>query len=124
MNRICAIPLAAMALIAAAPASLSGIWMVETIDGKPPRYAGASVELSDGSLQATAGCNALSGSYRIADGKLVAPSLIQTLMACENLMADENAMGSVLRGSPDIARDGDRLLLKSGKHALMLRLRR
>ncbi|PKB25788.1 heat shock protein HslJ [Novosphingobium kunmingense] len=124
MHRAISLPLAALAVIAAAPGNLSGIWMVETIDGKPPRYSGASIELSGGSLQATAGCNALSGSYTIEDGKLVAPSLIQTLMACENLMADESALGAVLRGSPTIAREGDKLRLTTTAHALTLRLRR
>ena len=119
-----ALPIIAVLTAAAAPAALAGTWMVESIDGKAPRYSGASVEFGSRSVQATAGCNAMSGTYSISDGKLIAPPLIQTLMACENLMEDESIMGTVLGGSPTIERNADKLILKTARHSLTLRLRR
>lgn len=77
---------------------------------------GSTIRLSfgDGKIGASAGCNSMSGPYRIEDGILRAGSLATTEMACDQpLMAQDTWVAALLDGST-ITLDGDTLTLAQG----------
>lgn len=55
-------------------------------------------------ISVSKGCNAMSGSYQIKDGKLETSALAQTMMACSNqaLMAMDAAIGERLQAHPTL----------------------
>ena len=77
-----------------------------TEGGKPrPLVEGTQLLLSfeaDSRFGAHAGCNSMSGSYAITDGKLVIPSVTQTKMACEGRLEHEAWYSQFLKASPSI----------------------
>ncbi len=65
----------------------------------------------NGQLSATAGCNTMSGAYRIEIGTLRAPQLATTEMGCDQrLMAQDQWVGALFDGA-SIALDGNSLTL-------------
>lgn len=89
-----------------------------------PMPAGVRLELTlgtDGRLRARAGCNSMSGTYRIRDGRLVVTELGQTEMGCApELMANDEAIASLLTARPSVLPGGNSLRLDATTIAVLL----
>jgi heat shock protein HslJ len=107
-----------------------GEWLVERIDGQPIAGKPAVVTFRKGRVSAGAGCNGMSGDYRVRSGaKLEISDLNMTLMACmgaegERSMALEDVLGARLGRARTFARREDgKLLLAGDQGRLLLRPR-
>jgi heat shock protein HslJ len=94
-------------------------WRFTSIDGAPPVAERTSLAFGD-RLTVNAGCNGMSGPWRIEDGRLVAGPLIATRMFCEGKMGQESAVSALLSGNPTVAVEGDRLTLTASGHSAVL----
>jgi heat shock protein HslJ len=75
----------------------------------------ARLTFSDGRVGASAGCNTMSGEYQVAGGKLVVGDLATTEMGCQpNLQAQDEWLAQLLGSRPEVALDGNNLVLTSG----------
>jgi heat shock protein HslJ len=106
------VSVAMMSLLLGACASSAvpqqGQWQQNGPDGQPLQ----TLQLKDGQLSASAGCNRMFGSARIEQGRLVVGPLASTLMACApEAMQREQALSALLRSRPQVRLDGDRLLI-------------
>lgn len=85
---------------------------------------GVRLELTlgtDDRLAARAGCNSMSGTYRIRDGRLVVTDLGQTEMGCDpDRMANDAAIATLLSSRPAIALYGGTLTVAGATTALRL----
>jgi len=111
MNRK-SLGIAMMSLLLGACASSTvpqqGQWQQTGPDGQPLQ----TLQLKDGQLSASAGCNRLFGPARIEQGRLVVGHLASTLMACApDAMQREQALAALLRSRPQVRLDGDKLLI-------------
>jgi heat shock protein HslJ len=98
-------------------AELAGTtWQLDTLvdgDAASSTVAGAeaTLEVADGQLSGTTGCNRFWGPAEVVDGRLVAGPLSTTRMACDGVMGQEGHALAVLDGRPTIGIEGDRLTL-------------
>jgi len=111
MNRK-SLGIAMMSLLLGACASSTvpqqGQWQQTGPDGQPLQ----TLQLKDGQLSASAGCNRMFGPARIEQGRLVVGHLASTLMACApDAMQREQALAALLRSRPQVRLDGDKLLI-------------
>jgi heat shock protein HslJ len=90
--------------------SAEGRWQILDLDGTPA-VAGAVLELEGNTLSATAGCNSMSGAYRIEGAILVAGPLMATRMYCEGRMQQEAALGALLQGRPSLEINAGEMVL-------------
>lgn len=68
-----------------------------------------------GSLSANAGCNTMVGRYALVGGKLTAPQLASTMMACAGDLGEQDAwLSAFLSSGPTYTLDGDTLTLTNG----------
>ena len=86
--------------------------------------AGSDVRLTfeDGSLSANAGCNTMSSSYDVTDGRLAwtGPPMA-TMMGCpDDLMNQDTWLSDLLQAGADATLEGDDLTLVSGDVTLHL----
>lgn len=112
----------AMLVAACGGGSASPAPTSQTLDGRtflstgvdgPALVAGTVIRITfkDGSVSAHAGCNTMSGPYRIDGGTLVVGQLAMTEMGCaQNLMAQDQWVAGLLNGAT-IALDGNTLTL-------------
>ena len=86
--------------------------------------AGSSVRLTfeGGSLSANAGCNTMSSSYDVTDGRLAwTGHPMTTMMGCpDDLMAQDTWLSDLLEQGADATLGGDELTLVSGDVTLQL----
>jgi heat shock protein HslJ len=98
-------------------AALAGHTFLSTqVDGQD-LVADTQITLTfdDSTVGANAGCNTMTGGYKVDGGKLVVGQLAQTRMACEPaLEAQDQWVAELLSGSPTIALDGANLTLEGG----------
>lgn len=74
-----------------------------------------------GSLTASAGCNNMAGRYTLLGGKLTAPQLASTMMACdEALMKQDTWFAQFLASGPTYTLAGDTLTLTNGADTVVL----
>jgi heat shock protein HslJ len=100
--------------------SLDGThWRFTSIDGAEPAAFTTSLQFAD-RLNANAGCNGMSGPWRMEAGRLVVGPLISTRKFCEGLMQQEAAVSALLSGSPAVNLSGDTLTLTSSGHSAEL----
>jgi heat shock protein HslJ len=67
------------------------------------------------SLHVRAGCNYLSGDYRLVDGRLMVDTLAMTEMGCDkSLMQQDDWLAGLLQDGLSLALDGNTLALSSG----------
>ena len=100
--------------------SLNGTtWRFTSIDGESPVAADASLQFGE-RLSAKAGCNGMSGAWRLEGDRLVAGPLASTRMFCEGKMEQENAIGALLSERPVVMLEGDQLTLSSSAHTAVL----
>lgn len=84
---------------------------------------GSTVRLafSNGQVSASAGCNSMSGPYRIDGDRLVVDELATTEMACEPPLMDQDRWVADLLDGATVALDGDTLTLTKGViHVVLL----
>lgn len=81
-----------------------------------PLAAKASIEFqADGRVVVATGCNTAAGPARLRDGRLVTDDLSVTAMGCLDpaVSAQESFVLSVVDGDPELALDGDTLVLRT-----------
>lgn len=115
------LPLLAAGCVAAGrpAAPLAGTsWRLEAIDGQPAAMDGdAGISFDGDSIGASAGCNRMSGTYRVERQRLFAGPLIQTEMYCEGpVWEQEQAFSALLAGAPQVKLSASRLTLASSGH--------
>lgn len=77
--------------------------------------------VDESSLSVQAGCNTMNGAYTIEDGKLSAPMLASTMMACDQALMDQDTLiAGFLAAGPTIELDGNELELEQGEITLEL----
>lgn len=80
------------------------------------------VELKQGRLSVSGGCNTMFGTARIENGVLVVDQLASTLKACDQaLMQRDRQLSELLKSRPAIRQQGEQLLLGDGKQQLVLK---
>jgi heat shock protein HslJ len=95
------------------PGGIDGRTFLSTSVTGQALVTGSRIRLtfSNGQLSANAGCNTMSGAYRIDAGTLRAPQLATTDMGCEQgLMAQDQWVAALFDGAT-VALDGDTLTL-------------
>jgi heat shock protein HslJ len=93
------------------------------VTGSHTQVPGSTITLAfeGGSLSANAGCNSMAGRYTLAGGKLTAPQLASTMMACEQALMDQDAwLAQFLASGPTYTLAGDTLTLTNGTDTLVL----
>ena len=82
----------------------SGVFQ-STADSTFPLVEGTSVrmELTDGRLSVSAGCNTLMGTYSVSAGTLSVPALASTRIGCPDNLADQDQrLERLLTSSPAV----------------------
>ena len=107
---------------APAAADLDGRTFLSTAVEGETLVEGSEISLvfTADTLAAVAGSNTMTGGYTITDGKLAAPALAQTLMACDDAAMAQDAWVAALLAGADVALDGDTLTLQQGDTKLTL----
>lgn len=85
--------------------------------------AGTSLRIGfdEGRLSASAGCNSMSGGYRIDGGRLVTDGLAMTEMGCDAARHDQDEWFADFLGSrPQVRLSGDDLTLEGGGTVIRL----
>jgi heat shock protein HslJ len=104
--------------------SLAGTtWRIVALDGAMPvQPVKARLDFPDDhKMTASVGCNTIAGGYSIEDGRLMARSLVSSLIGCEGELAQEEAaLNALLSAAPQVSHHGDHLQLDSGGHTLEL----
>ena len=80
------------------------------------------MELKNGRLSVSGGCNGLFGMARVEDGVLIVDQLASTMKACDPVsMSRDRELSALLSSRPPVTRDGNRLLLGApGKQLVLL----
>ena len=93
-------------------------WTIGSIDGATlPEPQKTQLDFKGDQLAANLGCNAISGPWRVENGRLIAGPLIQTEIYCEGpVWQQEKAISALLASAPKIAIEDNRLTLLSNGH--------
>ncbi len=91
-----------------------------TVEGaEQPAIAGTRITIAfaaDGRMSANAGCNQMSGAYRLDGGRLMVAGLAATQMFCDAAHAAQDALVSeLLTSGPAVTLTADRLVLDGGR---------
>lgn len=109
---------------AASPADGGTNWAFVTIDGRPPLSNRNVLTISENRIAANVGCNSMGGELDIEPGRLKVTRLVATLMYCEGLMQQEQAVADLLDAQPAFYIEGDRLFIRSDLHQAELTMKR
>lgn len=93
------------------------------VTGSHTLVPGSTITLAfeGGSLSANAGCNSMAGRYTLAGGKLTAPQLASTMMACDQALMDQDTwLAQFLASGPAYALTGDTLTLTGATDTVVL----
>ncbi|MGB7374146.1 META domain-containing protein [Pontixanthobacter sp.] len=103
---------------------LTGRWRVVAIDGFPiPETAGVSqahIAIGPDSLGGYIGCNSFGGFALYADGRFAISNWGGTLMACQSLKQQEQALSDLFFANPKVRARSGRLVILSRDHVLEL----
>lgn len=118
LNRYSALISAALLSACAATAPQpEGRWRSAETEGQRP----VELELKNGRLLVSGGCNRLFGTARVENGVLIVDQLASTMMACDaQSMARDRELSSLLNSRPPVQREGDRLLVGAPGKQLVL----
>lgn len=103
-------------LAAVTPSDSITSWTFVAIDGKPPLSNRNRLTISANRIGANVGCNAMGGDLTIEPGRLKVARLVATLMYCNGLMEQEQAVADLLDAQPAFFIEGDRLVIHSDLH--------
>lgn len=98
-------------------------FVVTEVTGSHTLAPGSTITLAfeGGSLSANAGCNSMVGRYTLLGGKLTAPQLASTMMACEQALMDQDTwLAQFLASGPTYTLAGDTLTLANGTDTVVL----
>jgi len=98
-------------------------YVVTDVTGSHSQVPDSTITLTfeGGSLAASAGCNRMAGRYTLIGGKLTAPQMASTMMACDDaLMTQETWFAQFLASGPTYTLAGDTLTLTSGTDTVVL----
>jgi heat shock protein HslJ len=96
-------------------------WRFLSIDGETAASKTARLKFEDERLGANVGCNGIGGPWRVENGRLFAGPLAQTEMYCAGpVWEQEQSTSALLVAAPEIALDGDRMMLRSRGHVAEL----
>ena len=96
----------------------SSEWRFTAIDGSAPAWSEAVLSFQADRLNGNVGCNRMGGPWRLENGRLIAGPLMQTKMACEGAVGEqEQSVSALLVSAPEVTLDGDRLTLRSSGHS-------
>ncbi len=95
---VASLPFSTAALARAEPA---GTWVLREIEGRPAvAEARTTLNLSDGRISGSGGCNSYSGLGRLAEGRVSVGLLAMTKMGCEpDVLEQEARFASALPSS-------------------------
>jgi putative lipoprotein len=95
---VASLPFGTAALARAEPA---GTWVLREIEGRPAvADARTTLNLSDGRISGSGGCNSYSGLGRLAEGRVSVGLLAMTKMGCEpDVLEQEARFASALPSS-------------------------
>lgn len=96
-------------------------WTFTSIDGARPISGRSELSIADGHITATAGCNTLNSTLKASSGKLITGAFATTMMQCDGLMAQEDAVSGLLGSHPAYTVKGDTLTLQGGGHSAALK---
>jgi heat shock protein HslJ len=102
----------------------AGGGLASSLDGRRFLADDVSIEFRDGTVSASAGCNLVSGDYRIEGGSLVVDDLAMTEMACPGRDDRDAWLVGLLSSRPVVALDGDQLTLSTESESVVLLDRR
>lgn len=105
----------------AAPALTGSKWTFISIDGQAPVSDKASLSIEADRIGANVGCNGMGGDLKIKPDQLITGPMMSTMMYCEGIMEQEQAVSQLLGASPAFELSGDRLVLTGGGHRAALR---
>jgi heat shock protein HslJ len=94
--------------------------MASSLDGRRFLADDVSIEFRDGTVSASAGCNLVSGAYRIEGGSLVVGDLAMTEMACPGRDDRDTWLVGLLSSRPAVALDDDQLTLSTDSESVVL----
>lgn len=94
----------------------SNTYIVTGVQGYDPvKGSEIALRFEDGRLGISAGCNQMSGSYAITDGKLTVGAMMTTEMACEEpLMAQDQWISAFVNGAAIMLESDTLALVKDG----------
>src|SRR5690348_4842807 len=98
-------------------------FVVTEVTGSHTQVPGSTITLAfeGGSLSANAGCNSMAGRYTLLGGKLTAPQLASTMMACEQALMDQDTwLAQFLASGPTYTLAGDTVTLTNGTDTVVL----
>lgn len=82
----------AMPGTASEPPSVTGSWLAEDIEGGGViDYARTTLEIGDGSVSGSGGCNRFTGTAELAGERMTVGPLAATEMACASALMDQEA---------------------------------
>jgi putative lipoprotein len=111
-----------------APGLVGTYWKLESVGGKgviPVQDTRRDPHLTllpeENRAIATGGCNQMSATYQVADGKLTFSPFVSTRMACPDVMQQEHALGEALGATRGYRVAGPVLELTDAKGAVLAR---
>jgi heat shock protein HslJ len=127
MYLIAAVVIGAMAVAACAGSANTSAalddtsWALVEVNGQPPAApATLAFNAADQTAGGSNGCNSYSGSYSLAGGSLQFGELVQTLIGCEEAIAQqESTFMTVLTNLTGYTLEGSRLTLRAGEETLV-----
>ena len=91
-------------------------WTFVSIDGRAPVAKETSLKIYQGRIAVNVGCNGMGGDLKIEEGRLRVDGLVSTMMYCEGIMEQEQAVAELLRSSPGFFVENGQMGIVSGKH--------
>lgn len=98
-------------------------FVATSVTGSHTQVPGSTITLAfeGGSLSANAGCNSMAGRYTLIGGKLTAPQLASTMMACDQALMDQDTwLAQFLASGPAYTLAGDVLTLTGTADTVVL----
>jgi len=91
-------------------------WSLQALDGAPAASDKAGLQFREDRIGMTAGCNGLGGEWALEAGRLIGGPYMSTQMFCDGLMEQERALAALLAEKPQVAMQGDVLVLAGETH--------
>ena len=91
-------------------------WTFVSIDGRAPVAKETSLKIYKDRIAVNVGCNGMGGDLKIEEGRLQVDGLVSTMMYCEGIMEQEQAVAELLRSSPGFFVENGQMGIVSGKH--------
>lgn len=91
-------------------------WTFVSIDGLAPVAKETSLKIYERRIAVNVGCNGMGGDLKFEEGRLLIEGLVSTMMYCDGIMEQEQAVAELLRSSPGFFIENGRMGIVSDKH--------